>query len=494
MLPGENPAFRRVMRKLPVAIIVLGILLRIVVYLQNNSFIIDEANIARNIYERSFWGLTQPLDYEQYAPPLYLWITKLSTIIGGYSEYAYTFYPLLCGILSLCLLYKLLRHFTDHRSLWYPLLLVATGLIYVRYSVELKQYISDLVICLALILLALRVHVLSAAPARFALLWMVAGTVAVWLSMPSVFILATAILYYTVVAIRARSYGKIGLLALIAGVWLAQFAFYYYTILQPQAESEYLQRFHKDYFLYLLPSNIEQLRFNWNLALYPLENAGGHQALAVIFHSLCIVVAIVYFIRKRAVNGILLVIPLVLLYVAAALHKFTLIPRVTLFALPLILVLMGIGLGRLMALKNKWLNSILVIVCVICFVNFNALKHFVLPIENEEMKKSLDFLVSKNIRGDQLYVRDPAKPAYYFYTDIHPQKAKWGSLRGGKITEWDTDYDVLARSWTDTTAMLYGQEDPAKFNEQQTVLLKYNTELTRFTTVGCHVIIYRKNN
>jgi hypothetical protein len=350
-----------------------------------------------------------------------LWIVILSTIIGGYSEYVFTFYSLVCGILALFLVYRLLKQFTGYNGMWYGLLLFATGLIYIRYSVELKQYISDLVVCFLLILLALRVDLYKTPPARFAIIWVLAGSIAIWLSMPAVFILAAVILYYFMVAIQSHRYGKIGLLAIVGILWLAQFAFYYYTILKPQAESEYLQRCHKEYFFFLLPCSREELIFNWNLTLYPLENAGGHTGVPVVLHVLCIIVAIASFIKRRMTKAILLITPLVLLYVAAALHKFTLIPRVTLFALPLILILVSAGLGRLLELKNKYLGVVLIAACFISFVNFNALKHFVVPMENEEMKKSLDFLSAQHITGSQLYVHNFGGPAYLYYTTINPR-------------------------------------------------------------------------
>ncbi len=48
---------------------------RVAVYLQNRSFFLDEANLARNIAERSLGDLTQPLHYEQFAPLVFLWET-----------------------------------------------------------------------------------------------------------------------------------------------------------------------------------------------------------------------------------------------------------------------------------------------------------------------------------------------------------------------------------------------------------------------------------
>ena len=87
-------------------IFLFGIILRFVLYFQNRNLIIDEANIVRNLAERGFAGLTLPLSYEQYAPPVFLWIEKLASILFGYGEYAMRGFPLLCGIAALYAFYK----------------------------------------------------------------------------------------------------------------------------------------------------------------------------------------------------------------------------------------------------------------------------------------------------------------------------------------------------------------------------------------------------
>ena len=66
-------------------ILVMGVVLRLVYYFQDYDLIIDEANIARNLAERSFTGLCSPLSYEQYSPPSFLWIEKLMTLAFGFS-------------------------------------------------------------------------------------------------------------------------------------------------------------------------------------------------------------------------------------------------------------------------------------------------------------------------------------------------------------------------------------------------------------------------
>jgi len=66
--------------------IIIGASIRLTVYLQNRSFIIDEANLARNIVEKSYSDFIKPLDYEQYAPPVLSCALKLAIKLGGVNE------------------------------------------------------------------------------------------------------------------------------------------------------------------------------------------------------------------------------------------------------------------------------------------------------------------------------------------------------------------------------------------------------------------------
>ena len=135
-------------------IIAAGIVTRIIVLLQNRDLIIDECNIARNIYERGFAGLAQPLSYEQYAPPVFLWMVKLFTVLFGMGEQVLRLYPLLTGFAAIIMLYLILKELTSLRSLWYPLALFVVAHMFIRYSTEVKQYMPDIFISLSLIWLA----------------------------------------------------------------------------------------------------------------------------------------------------------------------------------------------------------------------------------------------------------------------------------------------------------------------------------------------------
>ncbi len=74
----------------------------------------------------------------------------------------------------------------------------------------------------------------------------------------------------------------------------------------------------------------------------------------------------------------------------------------------------------------------------------------------EEMKQSLDYLAKNNIKGNELYVQNLGTPAYIYYTQIHPAKARWKALIGGSSIEWGVNLDSLTRTFPKQAVTLYG--------------------------------------
>mgnify|MGYP001384093859 CR=1 FL=1 len=169
------------------AAIAVGIAIRIGAYISNRTLILDEANVALNLHQRNYAELLKPLDYNQYAPPGFLWILKLSAQLLGYSEYAFRLFPLLCGVISIYLFYQLLLKLCSHAASIYPLWLMATGYIYLYYSSCIKQYSSDVLIVLVLLWLVLKTDLHTKKPLAFIAIWALAGGL-LWFSMPVVFI------------------------------------------------------------------------------------------------------------------------------------------------------------------------------------------------------------------------------------------------------------------------------------------------------------------
>ncbi len=479
------------LNRVSVCIVITGILLRLALYFQNRSLILDEANVVRNIYERSYIRLLAPLDYEQFAPPSFLWVSKTMSVLFGFSEYAMRIYPLLCSIISLWVFRILLKELISEKAaMLYPLLLMASGFIFIRYATEVKQYSADITVTLAVILFSLKTDILQTRPLAFFIIWAIAGSIAIWFSMPSIFILAGVFSYYSYTLFRQER-SKLIMLAGIGTVWASQFLLYYLAILKPEINCDYLKATHEGYFITLLPHSLEEITHNAQLCLDIVGATGGITVLAIAFHSLLIFTGAILLYRKFTARFFLFAIPFVCLYLAAAFHQFTLMPRVVLFSMPLLLLLTGIGIDCVLSYKFKVLKLSLLIIAVICLVNFNQYKYLFHPYKHEEFKEGLSIVQQEHIKGAHFHINFLMVPVYLYYTTINPEKDKWRDLWGADKTTWRTNYDSLAQTFQ-REAFIYVGYDDRLLNAEIDIDHKYCRHVSERKFPGGEVFILEK--
>ena len=138
------------------ALVAIGVGLRLWQYLADTSMWFDEFSIARNITERSLGQLlTQPLGFEQTAPLGFLAILKLSSRLLGSSDMALRLFPILCGVASVFVFWRVAERTLSGSAVPIAVALFALSPPLIRYSVELKQYGCDVVAILLLTLVAL---------------------------------------------------------------------------------------------------------------------------------------------------------------------------------------------------------------------------------------------------------------------------------------------------------------------------------------------------
>ena len=135
-------------------ILFTGIFLRIAQYFFNRSVWFDEAQLALNIIDKDFRGLLKPLENNQIAPVLFLFLEKLITLIAGVSELSLRFIPLIFGILCLPLIYFVTKELAKNKYAGLvALFLFSTSEVLIRYSTEVKQYECDVFAALLLFLI-----------------------------------------------------------------------------------------------------------------------------------------------------------------------------------------------------------------------------------------------------------------------------------------------------------------------------------------------------
>ncbi len=400
-----------------VAIIFSGMLLRAIVFLQNRNLFLDEVNLFRNLYERSFAELLLPLSYEQFAPIPFLLISKLAYILFGPHEMVLRLYPFICGLLCVIGFYKLLKQLNVVRGGIYPLFLMASGLIYVRYATEFKQYASDELISILLVLLALRHNPKKTKAVRLFIIWSAVGFFAIWFSMPSVFILAGIGTSFVLQAKRTSLPKLPVTVSSVILLWIFTFLLNYFLFLKPGIQSDYLQNWHINYFLFLMPSNAEEWGRNMDTLYSLFGTIGGHWTLSLITNLLLLLIGVIYLMRKNQALSIILILPVILLLLAAGLHRYTLLSRVCLFVFPMVLLIMGVGLEQCFKVKHaKFIAPLIILSCVITVVNFNSFKYMFTPLKFDWTTDNFRWINERQIPSTHCYVHEFASmPVLSFY-------------------------------------------------------------------------------
>jgi hypothetical protein len=97
----------------------------------------------------------------------------------------------------------------------------------------------------------------------------------------------------------------------------------------------------------------------------------------------------------------------------------------------------------------------------------------------EEITEGMQYAINKKITGDYLYLYHSSGPAFIYYTEIHPDKKRWATLKNADILKWDTNYETLAwemnYAWETKGpfAFVFTNETPREFDDRQYWLQRY---------------------
>ena len=437
-------------RRLGWVILLLGVLVRLKVYVQNRSLFLDEANLSRNVVERDWTAFFRALDYQQYAPPGYLILNKLSVALLGTSEYGLRLIPLLSSIALLWVVYALAKRLIAARWVQLvPLFLTAFSYEMIRYGTENKQYSLDALLTALLVALALH-WVPDRLGGRRLFLWALLGSAAIWFSMPIVFTLAGVGLYYGYVFLRKQDYQRLGGLILTITTWLLSFGVYYWLLLRPDIESDYLNTYHQAYFLPLPPQSSEEWAQLGRLLLGLVHHTVGFTVVAYVVGGAALLGGIVVPGRRHSGRLLLLGIPVLTCLLASALEQYSLLPRLTLFYAPLLALLMGIGTDQLWHWRT-WAPWVCLLLWLPVLPLKGGLYYLYARFEVEDTRGVLRTAQDADA-GELVYVHHEAVPAAIYYRDYHPDSLAFRQ-KEMYLSHWDETPDTLhhqdyASFWT----------------------------------------------
>ena len=402
-------------------IIAFGIVVRVAQYLGNHPLWVDEAMLALNIVHKSPFELLGRLEYEQAAPVGFLLVESVLVRALGNSEYVLRLFPLLGGVVSLFLFYAVARRMLSGQGLIAAVALFSISPILVRYSAELKQYSTDVAIALAVLLAAFLWSESHSRPIVKALLLGISGSICIWFSHTSVFMLAALGIGLTYELVKSGQYRELAFLTLAGVSWLVSFGLNYQIALHALAHDPSYFEYWSRYFAPFPPLSASELLW-YPESLFAIFK----KPLGMEFAGLtCVLfgVGLLSMVLHKTQHWVVLVLPLVVTMLAAILHKYPFSGRLLLFLAPTLIVFVGQGLAELSNISSHARYYTMVILCCVLFYypSLDAARSLAFPLVYRDNKEGIisvmEYIADRHQEGDVIYVYPWSAPPVKYYAD-----------------------------------------------------------------------------
>ena len=352
-VPAEPTEIRTVLQERIIWwLVAVGVALRMRQLAGGASLWLDEIALARNIAERDYAGLLQPLRYSQVAPVGFLLVERLFWRLF-HTDWSLRVVPYAGAIASLFLLRSFARRNLDASSAMLAVGALALALPHIMYAGQVKQYSTDVTWALALLLLASRVAEPAAERSQF-LVAGVVGVVAVWFSNAAVLVVTGLGGALTLLALLGRT-DRRRTIALVVVPWAvaAGAASLVATRgVSPQTMT-FMTDYWKDAFAPMPPRSVHDLLWPWSRLT---ELFGSPIGLRYPTASVFVLLSLAGFVvlwRTRWHIALLLLGPILVTFGVAAAHLYPFETRLVLFITPFLLVAMAAALSSL----AQWIGT-----------------------------------------------------------------------------------------------------------------------------------------
>ncbi len=409
-----------IVKKIAPVIILFGIVLRLGQYAANRSLWLDEAKLALNIVNRSFVELTLPLSRDQAAPLGFLFIQKMVVEVLGNRDYILRLFPLAAGIIAMLLIYKVAESYIEDASMLIVLGLFAVASPLIYYASEVKQYSSDVLVTVLLLLVACKWFEDKANVKYFVALTLT-GALSIWMSHSALFVVAGIAFSLALDGLVKRDWPRLAWLGATFFVWLASFAVLYFVSLRYLTANTVLTDYWGDSFMPMPPwQNVMWFPKAFVTMLVSPSGVSVGRIGSVAFLLVFLIGCFSFFFRNWQ-KALILVLPFAFTLLASGLHKYPFSDRLLLFILPLAFLLVAEGIRRVYLAFRKigpraafsiW--SALAILLLYDSTSF-ALQNLWHPYMGEDIKPVLSYVTQHRLSTDAIYVYYSAGSGFKYY-------------------------------------------------------------------------------
>jgi hypothetical protein len=251
---------------------------------------------------------------------------------------------------------------------------------------------------------------------------------AVWISLPSVFVLAAAGISFLISPLdQAPKKQRSERLTwfTVGASWLFSFVVLYFMVLRPAIGSSYLNTYHEAYFFPLPQSDYPWSQLGDLLLSIP-KLTFGFTAIAIFFGSAALAIG---WVRSSWAQRTLLAGPLLLVLAVSGFGYYSMIPRLLLFVLPGLWLLAAIGSKHVFEttkLPGYWKYGFIVI-WLFVLGGTNVVRHYWQPLTFSDARR----LATEFDESYAPILHHGVVPTFDYYQRIHPKTKKMDVLEIG---------------------------------------------------------------
>lgn len=507
---------------MPSLLFMIGAILRLRHFLEQRSLWLDEAYVALNLSCISFEDILRfkPFVGTQASPPmLFQLMEKFFIFLGGNNEMMFRFFPLLSSLLSLGLFWIVCRQCLrgGYRYLGLALFVVSDPLVY--YAAELKPYASDVMVSCALWGLYFHVSQKGLTHVRF-LLFSLAGIVAVFLSYPSVFVLAgigLMLLFRFKASSDRAMFRRVFLMGLI---WVLGLCALYLFSVRPLFQNTQLMNVIYTFDLFP-PVPFLSWHHTQAFGAFMIEHMPAPLGVRPkgVWLALMMFGMVISAFKERE-RFVVFATPIGLVLITAWAHKYPFWMRFLLFVTPayIYFLVTGIkGLWQRVPRQNTWIGIIMIGLLFYYPVD-QGVRHFYQGREKEDIRSIMQMFKKQYRRGDVVFFNQHAVYGIGYYhgmlgmgrdaipmtqvvfprepgeglslrTSLYLFNAQ-GFLDGFIKPEYITQEDQAEWTAHTRTWFIFSHLDPAKEKRVLRYLQKVGEEKYQYRVKGASIYLY----
>jgi hypothetical protein len=409
---------------------IAGVVLSLLQFFYNRSLWIDEAMLALNIINKDNFELLKPLDYGQVAPILFLQIEKLFSILLPNTEYGLRIFPLLCYWAAIYFFYKIIKiQLHSIYGIIIALSFFVLNALFIFYSGEVKQYMTDVFILLLVFYLVIKNY--KNERNKYYVQGIV-GALSVFLSNVAPIILFTAglCLLYTHFFVLKQ---KIVPLLAVFVTWLGFFSVYYYFFIYEHPTREFMVVYWSKESAFLPYSSFGDFyKFIDDKRAFFLGALFSHTAISrpvmmiiQVFLLLIFLAGVISMIMTKKWKIIIFTCtPPALHLLLSAFQLYPFAERLTIYLLPGIIIICSFGFLLILKFlfshsKIKWYRFFILLFPILLF--FNRYPHqdeACFKVLKEDIKESITYILKNSEENEKIYTYTFSHAAAAYYETI----------------------------------------------------------------------------